>query len=92
MKDNQIKVPIGKKLLFFSERAAENKDKESLKAIDDIAHELLMTFDVITSDNIEFLDVREYAGMMLEALDKGTPVEEVRNSSYGKDLARLKEL
>lgn len=74
------------------ERAAENKDKESLKAIDDIAHELLMTFDVITSDNIEFLDVREYADMMLEALDKGTPVEEVRNSSYGKDLARLKEL
>ena len=74
------------------ERAAENKDKESLKVIDDIAHELLMTFDVITSDNIEFLDVREYAGMMLEALDKGTPVEEVRNSSYGKDLARLKEL
>ena len=74
------------------ERAAENKDKESLKAIDDIAHELLMTFDVITSDNIEFLDVREYAGMMLEALDKGAPVEEVRNSSYGKDLARLKEL
>lgn len=74
------------------ERAAENKDKESLKAIDDIAHELLMTFDVITSDNIEFLDVREYAGMMLEALDKGTPVEEVRNPSYGKDLARLKEL
>lgn len=74
------------------ERAAENKDKESLKAIDDIAHELLMTFDVITSDNIEFLDVRKYAGMMLEALDKGTPVEEVRNSSYGKDLARLKEL
>lgn len=74
------------------ERAAENKDKESLKAIDDIAHELLMTFDVITSDNIEFLDVRECAGMMLEALDKGTPVEEVRNSSYGKDLARLKEL
>lgn len=74
------------------ERAAENKDKESLKAIDDIAHELLMTFDVITSDNIEFLDVREYAGMMLEALDKGTPIGEVRNSSYGKDLARLKEL
>ena len=51
-----------------------------------------MPFDVITSDNIEFLDVREYAGMMLEALDKGTPVEEVRNSSYGKDLARRKEL
>lgn len=74
------------------ERAAENNDKESLKAIDDIAHELLMTFGVITSDNIELLDVREYAGMMLEALDKGTPVEEVRNSSYGKDLARLKEL
>ena len=77
---------------FLVERAAENKDKESLKAIDDIAHELLMTFDVITSDNIEFLDVREYSSMMLEALDKGTPVEEVRNSSYGKDLARLKEL
>ena len=77
---------------FLVERAAENKDKESLKAIDDIAHELLMTFDVITSDNIEFFEVREYAGMMLEALDKGTPVEEVRNSSYGKDLARLKEL
>ena len=74
------------------ERAAENNDKESLKAIDDIAHELLMTFGVITSDNIELLDVREYASMMLEALDKGTPVEEVRNSSYGKDLARLKEL
>ena len=92
MKDNQIEVPIGKKLLFLVKRAAENKDKESLKAIGDIAHELLMTFDVITSDNIEFLDVREYAGMMLEALDKGTPVEEVRNSSYGKDLARLKEL
>lgn len=51
-----------------------------------------MTFDVITSDNIEFLDVGEYSSMMLEALDKGTPVEEVRNSSYGKDLARLKEL
>lgn len=92
MKDNQIEVPIGKKLLFLVKRAAENKDKESLKAIGNIAHELLMTFDVITSDNIEFLDVREYAGMMLEALDKGTPVEEVRNSSYGKDLARLKEL
>lgn len=51
-----------------------------------------MTFDVITSDNIEFLDVREYSSMMLEALDKGTPIGEVRNSSYGKDLARLKEL
>lgn len=38
-----------------------------------------MTFGVITSDNIEFLDVREYAGMMLEALDKGTPIEEVKN-------------
>ena len=61
------------------ERAAENKDKESLKAIDDIAHELLMTFDVITSDNIEFLDVREYSSMMLEALDKGTPIGEVKN-------------
>lgn len=73
-------------------RAAENKDKESLKTIGDIAHELLMTFDVITSDNIEFLDVREYFSMMLEALDKGTPIGEVRNSSYGKDLARLKEL
>ena len=74
------------------ERAAENKDKESLKAIDDIAHELLMTFDVITSDNIEFLDVREYSSMMLEALDKRTPIGEVRKTSYGKDLARLKEL
>lgn len=73
-------------------RAAENKDKESLKTIDDIAHELLMTFDIITSDNIEFLDVREYSSMMLEALDKGTPIGEVKNSSYGKDLARLKEL
>lgn len=72
------------------ERAAENKDKESLKAIDDIAHELLMTFDVITSDNIEFLDVREYSSMMLKALKKGRSIE-VRNSSYGKDLARLKE-
>lgn len=92
MEDNQIKVPIGKKLLFLVERVAENKDKEFLKIIGDIVHELLMTFDVITSDNIEFLDVREYAGMMLEALDKGTPVEEVRNSSYEKDLARLKEL
>ena len=51
-----------------------------------------MTFDVITSDNIEFLDVREYSSMMLEALDKGTPVEEVRKTSYEKDLARLKEL
>lgn len=77
---------------FLVERAAENKDKESLKAIDDIAHELLMTFDVITSDNIEFLDVREYSSMMLEALDKGTPIGEVRKTSYGKDLARLKEL
>ena len=92
MKDNQIEVPIGKKLLFLVKRAAENKDKESLKTIGNIAHELLMTFDVIASDNIEFLDVREYSSMMLEALDKGTPVEEVRNSSYGKDLARLKEL
>lgn len=73
-------------------RAAENKDKESLKTIGDIAHELLMTFDVIISDNIEFLDVREYSSMMLEALDKGTPIGEVRNSSYGKDLARRKEL
>mgnify|MGYP001680498967 CR=1 FL=1 len=35
MENNQIKVPIGKKLLFLVERAAENKDKESLKAIDD---------------------------------------------------------
>jgi hypothetical protein len=52
------------------ERAAKNKDKESLKAIGDIAHELLMTFDVITSDNIEFLDVREYSSMMLKALKK----------------------
>lgn len=92
MEDNQIEVPIGKKLLFLVKRAAENKDKESLKIIGDIAHELLMTFDVITSDNIEFLDVREYSSMMLEALDKGAPIEEVRNSSYGKDLARLKEL
>lgn len=74
------------------ERAAENNDKESLKAIDDITHELLMTFDVITSDNIEFLDVREYAGMMLETLDKGAPIGEVRKTSYGKDLARRKEL
>lgn len=74
------------------ERAAENKDKESLKAIDDIAHELLMTFDVITSDNIEFLDVREYSSMMLKALKKGRSIEEVRNSSYEKDLAKLKEL
>lgn len=41
-------------------RAAENKDKESLKTIGDIAHELLMTFDVITSDNIEFLDARSF--------------------------------
>ena len=85
-------MPIGKKLLFLVERAAENKDKESLKAIDDIAHELLMTFDVITSDNIEFLDVREYSSMMLEALDKGAPIGEVRKTSYGKDLTRLKEL
>ena len=92
MKDNQIEVPIGKKLLFLVKRAAENKDKESLKTIGDIAHELLMTFDVITSDNIEFLDVREYSSMMLKALKKGRSIEEVRNSSYGKDLARLKEL
>ena len=92
MKDNQIEVPIGKKLLFLVKRAAENKDKESLKAIGDIAHELLMTFDVITSDNIEFLDVREYSSMMLKALKKGRSIEEARNSSYGKDLARLKEL
>ena len=92
MKDNQIEVPIGKKLLFLVKRAAENKDKESLKAIGDIAHELLMTLDVITSDNIEFLDVREYSSMMLKALEKGRSIEEVRNSSYGKDLARLKEL
>lgn len=51
-----------------------------------------MTFDVITSDNIKFLDVREYSSMMLKALKKGRSIEEVRNSSYGKDLARLKEL
>ena len=51
-----------------------------------------MTFDVITSDNIEFLDVREYSSMMLEALDKGAPIGEVRKTSYGKDLTRLKEL
>lgn len=87
-----MKCQLAKKLLFLVKRAAENKDKESLKTICDIAHELLMTFDVITSDNIEFLDVREYSSMMLEALDKGTPIGEVRNSSYGKDLARLKEL
>lgn len=92
MEDNQIEVPIGKKLLFLVERAAENKDKESLKTIGNIAHELLMTFDVITSDNIEFLDVREYSSMMLEALDKGAPIGEVRKTSYGKDLARRKEL
>lgn len=87
-----MKCQLARSCCFLVERAAENKDKESLKAIDDIAHELLMTFDVITSDNIEFLDVREYAGMMLEALDKGTPIGEVRKTSYGKDLARLKEL
>ena len=51
-----------------------------------------MTFDVITSDDIEFLDVREYAGMMLEASDKGAPIGEVRKTLYGKDLARLKKL
>ena len=73
-------------------RAAENKDKESLKAIGDIAHELLITFYVITSDNIEFLDVREYSSMMLKALKKGRSIGEVRKTSYGKDLARLKEL
>lgn len=29
MEDSQIEVPIGKKLLFLVERAAENKDKKS---------------------------------------------------------------
>lgn len=74
-----MKCQLVRSCCFLVERAAENNDKESLKAIDDIAHELLMTFGVITSDNIELLDVREYAGMMLEALDKGTPIEEVKN-------------
>lgn len=87
-----MKCQLVRSCCFLVERAAENNDKESLKTIGDIAHELLMTFGVITSDNIEFLDVREYSSMMLKALDKGTPIGEVRKTSYGKDLARLKEL
>lgn len=92
MKKEQIVVPIGKKMLFLVERAAENKDKESLKTISDIAHELLTTSDVINSDNISFVDIVDYSGMILEVLDNGASIEEIRQSSYAKDLAKRKEL
>ena len=92
MKKEQIAVPIGKKMLFLVERAAENKDKESLKVISDIAYELLTTSDVISSDNISFVDIMDYSSMISEALDNGASIEEIKQSSYAKDLAKRREI
>ena len=92
MKREKIAVPIGKKMLFLVERAAENKDKESLKTISNIAHELLTTSEVISSDDISFVDIMDYSSMISEALDNGVSIEKIKQSSYAKDLAKRKEL
>lgn len=79
-------------MLFLVERAAENKDKESLKFISNIAHELLTTSEIISSDDISFVDIMDYSSMISEALDNGASIEEIKQSSYAKDLAKRKEL
>lgn len=79
MKD-KVEVEFGMKLIELADRAADNKDEESLKLIGDIGQELIMTTDIDVVGHADPITIVEYADMLAKAIREGDSVEPIKNS------------
>lgn len=84
--NSKIEVSIGKPLIELAERAADRGDKVALLLVGKIAQELLTTDKVDTADNADFLSVGDYVAMLVQAIDDGSPLDEVKGSRFRSQL------